>query len=114
LTVASTKVATSNLSATVQVTGTNSPTGSASLGVVGLSYSFNTAPLVNGTAQYSYYLGAPGAFLMTAQYSGDSQNLASQIHTPLTVVQTGVAGNMTVSVTIGPTTKQMSVPLTIQ
>ena len=114
LTVASTKVAASNLSATVQVTGTSSPTGSASLGVVGESWSFNTATLVNGTAQFSYYLGAPGAFLMTAQYSGDSRNLSSQIRTPLTVVQVGVAGNMTVSVTIGPTTKQMSVPLTIQ
>jgi hypothetical protein len=114
LTVGSTKVAASNLAATVQVTGTNSPTGSASLGVVGESWSFNTATLVNGTAQFSYYLGAPGAFLMSAQYSGDSRNLPSQIHTPLTIVQTGVAGNMTVSVTIGPTTKQMSVPLTIQ
>jgi hypothetical protein len=114
LTVASTKVTTSNLAATVQVTGTNSPTGLASLGVVGESWSFNTATLVNGTAQFSYYLGAPGAFLMTAQYSGDTRNLSSQIHTPLTVVQTGVAGNIAVSVTIGPTTKQMSVPLTIQ
>jgi hypothetical protein len=81
---------------------------------VGESWSFNTATLVTGTAQFSYYLGAPGAFLMTAQYSGDTRNLSSQIHTPLTVVQTGVAGNIAVSVTIGPTTKQMSVPLTIQ
>ena len=114
LTVASTKVATSTLAATVQVTGTNSPTGSASLGVVGESWSFGTATLVNGTAQFSYYLGSPGAFSMMAQYSGDSRNLASQIHTPLTVVQSGLAGYMTVNVTIGPTTKQMSVPLTIQ
>jgi hypothetical protein len=82
--------------------------------VVGESYSFNTATLVNGTAQFSYYLGAPGAFSMTAQYSGDSRNLASQVHTPLTVVQTGVAGSMTVNVAIGPTTKQTTIPLTIQ
>lgn len=114
LTVPSTKVSGSNLAATVQVTGTNSPTGSVSLGVVGESYSFNTAPLVNGAAQFSYYLGAPGAFLMTAQYSGDSQNLPSQVHTPLSVVQTGVAGNVTVNAIIGPTAKQTSVALTIQ
>src|SRR5437588_9250220 len=92
ITVPSTKVSGSNLAATVQVTGTNSPTGSVSFGVVGESYSFNTAPLMNGAAQFSYYLGAPGAFLMTAQYSGDSRNLPSQVHTPLSVVQTGMAG----------------------
>jgi len=114
LTVPSTKVSTSNLQATVQVSGGNSPTGSVSLGVVGESYSFNTATLVNGAAQYSYYLGAPGAFLMTAQYSGDSRNLPSQVHTPLTVVQTGMAGTMTTNVTIGLTFKQTSVTLTIQ
>lgn len=114
LTVASTKVSAPNLPATVQVTGPNSPTGSVSLGVVGESWSFNTATLVNGTAQFSYYLGAPGAFLMTAQYSGDSRNLPSQIHTPLSVVQTGVAGNLTVNATVGPTTKQTSVALTVQ
>jgi hypothetical protein len=114
LTVANTKVSTSTLAATVQVTGTNSPTGTVSLGVVGELYSFNSTTLVNGAAQFSYYLGAPGAFPMTAKYSGDSRNLPSQPHTPLTVVQTGAAGNMTVNVTIGPTTKQINVPLTIQ
>jgi|GEM_PF-4446232 len=114
LTVASTKVSAANIGATVEVTGTNSPTGSVSLGVVGESWSFSTAALISGTAQFSYYLGAPGAFLMTAQYSGDSRNLPSQIHTPLTVVQTGVAGSVTVNATIGPTTKQTSVTLTIQ
>jgi hypothetical protein len=114
LSVANTKVSSPNLSATVQVTGSNSPTGSVSLGVVGESYSFNTAPLVNGAAQFSYYLGAPGAFSMTAKYNGDSRNLPSQVQTPLTVVQTGVAGNMTVSAIIGPTVKQTSVTLTVQ
>jgi len=114
ITVPSTKVSGSNLAATVQVTGTNSPTGSVSFGVVGESYSFNTAPLMNGAAQFSYYLGAPGAFLMTAQYSGDSRNLPSQVHTPLSVVQTGMAGNVTVNAIIGPTLKQTSVALTIQ
>lgn len=114
LTVANTKVSTSNLAATVQVTGTNSPTGTVSLGVAGESWSFNKATLSNGTAQFSYYLGAPGAFQMTAQYSGDARNLPSQLHTPLTVVQTGAAGNMTVSVSLGPTTKQLNIPLAIQ
>jgi hypothetical protein len=114
LTLTSTKVAVSTIAATVQVTGTNSPSGTVALGVVGESYSFNTAPLVNGSAQFSYYLGAPGAFSMMAQYSGDSRNLASQIHTPLTVVQTGLVGTMVINVSIGPTTKQLSVPLSIQ
>ena len=114
LSVPSTKVSAPNLAATVQVNGTNSPAGSVSLGVVGESWSFSTATLVNGAAQFSYYLGAPGAFSMTASYSGDSRNLPSQIQTPLTVVQTGAAGNMTVNVAIGPTTKQTSVTLTIQ
>ncbi len=114
LTVASTKVATSTLAATVQVTGANSPTGTVSLGVMGESWSFGTAPLANGIAQFSYYLGAPGAFSMMAQYSGDSRNLSSQIHTPLIVVQSGLAGYVTVNVTLGPTTNQLSVPLTIQ
>ena len=112
--VPSTKVSAPNLAATVQVNGTNSPAGSVSLGVVGESWSFNTATLVNGAAQFSYYLGAPGAFSMTASYSGDSRNLPSQIQTPLTVVQTGAAGNMTINVAIGPTTKQTSVTLAIQ
>jgi subtilase family serine protease len=114
LSVPSTKVSAPNLPATVQVNGTNSPAGSVSLGVVGESWSFNTATLVNGAAQFSYYLGAPGAFSMTASYSGDSRNLPSQIKTPLTVVQTGAAGNMTINVAIGPTTKQTSVTLTVQ
>ena len=114
LSVPSTKVSAPNLAATVQVNGTNSPAGSVSLGVVGESWSFSTATLVNGAAQFSYYLGAPGAFSMTASYSGDSRNLPSQIQTPLTVVQTGAAGNMTINVAIGPTTKQTSVTLTIQ
>ena len=114
LTVSATKVATSTLPATVQVTGTNSPTGSVSLGVVGESYSFNTATMMNGGAQFEYYLGAPGAFSMTALYSGDSKNLASQVHTPLTVVQTGVAGSMTVSITVGPASSQATIPITIQ
>ena len=114
LTVSATKVATSTLPATVQVTGTNSPTGSVSLGVVGESYSFNTATMMNGGAQFEYYLGAPGAFSMTALYSGDSRNLASQVHTPLTVVQTGTAGSMTVNITVGPTSNQATIPLTIQ
>jgi len=114
LTVANTKVSTSNLAATVQVTGANSPTGRVSLGVVGESWSFNNGALVNGAAQFSYYLGAPGAFSMMAQYSGDSRNLPSELHAPMTIVQTGPAGNMTVAVTIGPTTKQINIPLTIQ
>jgi hypothetical protein len=114
LSVPNTKVSAPNLLATVQVNGTNSPAGSVSLGVVGESWSFNTAPLVNGAAPFSYYLGAPGAFSMTANYSGDSRNLPSHIQTPLTVVQTGAAGNMTINVAIGPTTKQTSVTLTIQ
>lgn len=114
LSVPNTKVSAPNLSATVQVNGKNSPSGSVSLGVAGESWSFNTATLVNGTAQYSYYLGAPGAFPMTASYSGDSRNLPSHVQTPLTVVQTGAAGNMTINAAIGPTTKQTSVTLTIQ
>jgi hypothetical protein len=114
LTVSSTKLATSTLSANVQVNGTNSPAGSVSLGVVGESYSFNTAMMMNGGAQFEYYLGAPGAFSMTAIYSGDSRNLGSQVHTPLTVVQTGVAGTMTVNITVGPTSSQATIPLTIQ
>jgi hypothetical protein len=114
LTVTNTKISTSNLAASVQVTGTNSPTGTVSLGVVGESWSFNNATLASGTAQFSYYLGGPGAFSLMAQYSGDSRNLPSQLHTPMTVVQTGAAGNMTVNVTIGPTTKQINIPLTIQ
>jgi hypothetical protein len=114
LTVANTKVSTSNLAAAVQVTGANSPTGTVSLGVVGESWSFNNGALVNGTAQFSYYLGAPGAFSMMAQYGGDSRNLSSELHAPMTIVQTGPAGNMTVAVTIGPTTKQINIPLTIQ
>jgi hypothetical protein len=99
--------------ATVQVNG-NSPTGQVSLGVVGESYSMNTKALSNGQAQFSYYLGSAGGYLMTAQYSGDSRNLPSQIHTPLAVVQTGTAGSVTVNVTIGPTAKQVNVPLTVQ
>jgi hypothetical protein len=114
LTVTNTKISTSNLAASVKVTGTNSPTGTVSLGVVGESWSFNNATLASGTAQFSYYLGGPGAFSMMAQYSGDSRNRPSQLHTPMTVVQTGAAGNMTVNVTIGPTTKQINIPLTIQ
>jgi subtilase family serine protease len=114
LSVPSTKVSAPNLAATVQVNGKNSPAGSVSLGVAGESWSFNTATLVNGAAQFSYYLGAPGAFPMTASYSGDSRNLPSQVQTPLTVVQTGAAGNMTISVSIGPATKQTSVTLAIQ
>ena len=114
LSVPSTKVSAPNLAATVQVNGKNSPAGSVSLGVAGESWSFNTATLVNGTAQFSYYLGSPGAFPMTASYSGDSRNLPSQVQTPLIVVQTGAAGNMTISASIGPTTKQISVTLAIQ
>lgn len=114
LNVSSTKVATSTIPVNVIVTGTNSPTGSVSLGVVGESYSFNTATMMNGGAQFEYYLGAPGAFSMTAQYSGDSRNLASQVHTPLTVVQTGVAGSVTVNITVGPTSNQATIPITIQ
>jgi hypothetical protein len=114
LTVANTKISTSNLAATVQVTGANSPTGTVSLGVLGDSWSFGQNTMVNGVAQYSYYLGAPGVFPMMAQYSGDARNLPSQLHAPMTIVQTGLAGNMSVSVTIGPTTKQIAVPLTIQ
>jgi len=100
--------------ATVQVNGTNSPTGQVSLGVVGAAYSFNTGTLVNGQAKFSYYLGSPGGYQMTAQYSGDSQNLPSQIHTPLAVVQTGVAGNLTVNATTVSTTRQVNVTLTVQ
>ena len=51
---------------------------------------------------------------MMAQYSGDSRNLPSELHAPMTIVQTGPAANMTVAVTIGPTTKQINIPLTIQ
>jgi len=103
-----------NLMATVQVNGSNSPAGQVSLGVVGLAYSFGTATLVNGQAQFSYYLGSPGGYQMTAQYAGDSRNLPSQIHTPLAVVQTGVAGNLTVNATTGSVTKQVAVGLTVQ
>ncbi|HXH68197.1 MAG TPA: Ig-like domain repeat protein [Candidatus Limnocylindrales bacterium] len=110
----STKVSAPNLAATVRVNGANSPAGSVSLGVVGESWSFSTATLANGAAQFSYYLGAPGAFSMTASYGGDSRNLPSKVQAPLTVVQTGAAGNMTVNVAIGPTWKQTSVTLTIQ
>ncbi len=110
----STKVSAPNLAATVRVNGANSPAGSVSLGVVGESWSFSTATLANGAAQFSYYLGAPGAFSMTASYGGDSRNLPSRIQAPLTVVQTGAAGNMTVNVAVGPTWKQTSVTLTIQ
>jgi hypothetical protein len=114
LNVLSTKVATSTLPANVIVTGTNSPTGSVSLGVVGESYSFNTATMMNGGAQFEYYLGLPGAFSMTALYSGDSKNLASQVHTPLTVVQTGVAGSIAVNINVGPAANQTTIPITIQ
>jgi hypothetical protein len=114
LSVPNTKVSAPNLAATVQVTGTNSPGGSVSLGVVGLSWSFSKTALVNGAAQFSYYLGAPGAFSMTATYSGDSRNRPSQIQTPLTVVQTGAVGSVTINAGIGPTAKQTSVALTIQ
>jgi subtilase family serine protease len=114
LSVTSTKITPgSNLMATVQVSG-NSPTGQVSLGVVGESYSTNTKTLTNGQAQFSYYLGSAGGYLMTAQYSGDSRNGPSQIQAPLAVVQTGAAGSVTVNVTIGPTTKQVNVPLTVQ
>jgi hypothetical protein len=114
LSVTSTKVPSgSNLMATVQVNG-NSPTGQVSLGVVGESYSVNTNTLTTGKAQFSYYLGSPGGYLMTAQYTGDSRNLPSQLQTPLAVVQTGAAGSVTVNVSIGPTTKQVNVPLTVQ
>ena len=115
LSVASTKVQPgANLMATVQVNG-NSPTGQVKLGVVGLSYSMNTQTLNNGQAQFPYYLGSPGGYLMTAQYSGDSRNLSSQIHTPLAVVQTGAAGSpLIVNATIGGATKQANVSLTVQ
>jgi len=114
LTVANTKVQPgSNLMATVQVNG-NSPTGTVSLGVVGASYSINTKPLTSSQAQFSYYLGSPGGYLMTAQYSGDPRNLPSQIQTPLAVVQTGAAGNLTVTASIGTTRKQANVTVTVQ
>jgi len=102
-----------NLMATVQVIG-NSPTGQVMLGVLGESYSMNTQPLVNGQAQFSYYLGSPGGYLITAQYAGDSRNLASQIHTPLAVVQAGTATPLIVNASIGPTMKQVNISLTVQ
>ncbi len=115
LTVASTKVQPgSNLVAKVGVSGANSPTGSVSLGVVGESWSLNTATLLNGSAQFSYYLGSPGGYAMTAQYKGDSRNLPSTIENPLIVVQTGAAGNLTVDAIIGPTRKEISAAVTVQ
>jgi len=115
LTVANTKVQPgSNLSATVRVSGANSPTGSVSLGVVGESWSFNTATLLNGSAQFSYYLGSPGGYAMTAQYKGDSRNLPSTVQSPLIVVQTGVAGNLSVEAIVGPTRREISAPVTVQ
>jgi hypothetical protein len=100
--------------ATIQVNGSHSPAGMVSLGVVGLSYSFNSTTLINGQAQFSYYLGAPGGYQMTASYSGDARNLASQIHTPLAVVQTGPVGNVMITASSGNTTHQTSVMLTVQ
>ncbi len=115
ISVANTKVPSgANLMATVQVSGANSPTGQVTLGVVGLSYSVNTGTLVNGQAQFSYYLGSAGGYQMSAGYGGDSKNLPSQTHTPLAVVQTGVAGPLTVNASTGPTTKQINVTLTVQ
>jgi hypothetical protein len=115
LTVANTKVQPgSNLSATVGVSGRNSPTGSVSLGVVGESWSFNTATLLKGSAQFSYYLGSPGGYAMTAQYKGDSRNLPSTVQSPLIVVQTGAAGNLTVGAVIGPTRREISAAVTVQ
>lgn len=100
--------------ATVAVSGSNSPSGQVTLEVIGAPWSVNTAPLVNGQAQFSYYLGSPGGYQMLAKYLGDSRNLASQIHNPLAVVQTGVAGALTVSANTGSTTKQIGVTLTVQ
>ena len=115
ISVANTKVPSgANLMATVQVSGANSPTGQMTLGVVGLSYSVTTGTLVNGQAQFSYYLGSAGGYEMSAGYGGDSKNLPSQTQTPLAVVQTGAAGPLTVNASTGPTTKQINVTLTVQ
>jgi len=70
--------------------------------------------LVNGQAQFSYNLGSPGGYQMTASYSGDSSNLPSQVHTPLAVVQTGVAGNLTINAVTGSTVHQVNVQLSVQ
>jgi Pro-kumamolisin, activation domain len=114
LSVASTKVQSgANLMATVKVSG-QSPTGQVTLGVVGVPSSINTGILSNGQAPFSYYLGSPGGYQMTAQYLGDAQNQPSQTHTPLAVVQTGVAGNLTINASSGALSKQVSVSLSVQ
>ena len=114
LSVSSTKIAFgSTLTATISVTGTQSPTGTVTLydSTTGIG---SNAPLVNGQGQASLNLGGLGAHNLIAKYSGDTKNLPSQTQTPLVEVVTGSPGGTWINASTGTDVKQINVNLTVQ
>lgn len=114
LSVPSTKIPwSSTLVATVSVTGTHTPTGTATLYDSTTGAGIN-GQLINGQAQLSLNLGGLGAHNLIAKYSGDTKNLASQTQSPLVVVLTGSPGGTWINANTGTDIKTINLNLTVQ
>jgi hypothetical protein len=116
LTVPGAKVA-SNVygTATVTVTGTQSPTGTVTIFDNTSNQSIGSASLVNGQAQMQIGFAGVGSHSLIAQYAGDANNKASQTQSPIVVVVTGtLTGTVWLSADTGADHKAIPLTLTVQ
>ena len=115
MSVPSTKVpSNTNVTASVTVSGSHSPTGTITLYDDTLNLPLNAAPLVNGQAQISTNFAGVGAHSLIAQYSGDTRNSPSQTMTPLVMVVTGTQAGFWIGAETGRDLKTINVTLVVQ
>jgi hypothetical protein len=98
-------------SLTATVTSSRSPTGTITFYASGSPFTF-PIPLVGGSAQTQVTWGFPGTTTITAQYSGDGNNLPAT-SAPFYQVSTG-STSITVSAQTGTNVHQDNVNVTIQ